>query len=33
MAATDRQFGAVTVLLGDKNGKYPHGNSLWVKQR
>ncbi len=33
MAATDRQFGAVTVLVGDKNGKYPHGNSLWVRGR
>jgi glyoxylase-like metal-dependent hydrolase (beta-lactamase superfamily II) len=33
MAATDRQFGAATVLLGDKNGKYPHGNSLWVRGR
>jgi glyoxylase-like metal-dependent hydrolase (beta-lactamase superfamily II) len=33
MAVTDRQFGAVTVLLGDKNGKYPHGNSLWVRGR
>jgi len=33
MAATDRQFGAVTVLVGDQNGKYPHGNSLWVRGR
>ena len=33
MAATDRQFGAVTVLLGDTNGKYPHGNSLWIRGR
>ncbi len=33
MAATDRQFGAVTVLLGQQNGKYPHGNSLWVRGR
>jgi glyoxylase-like metal-dependent hydrolase (beta-lactamase superfamily II) len=33
MAATDRQFGAVTVLVGDKNGKYPHGNSLWIRGR
>jgi glyoxylase-like metal-dependent hydrolase (beta-lactamase superfamily II) len=32
-AATDRQFGAVTVLVGEKNGKYPHGNSLWVRGR
>lgn len=33
MQPTDRQFGAVTVLVGDKNGKYPHGNSLWVEGR
>lgn len=33
MAASDRQFGAVTVLVGDKNGKYPHGNSLWIEGR
>lgn len=33
MAATDREFGAVTVLVGDKNGKYPHGNSLWIRGR
>ena len=33
MRDTDRQFGAVTVLVGDKNGKYPHGNSLWVRGR
>jgi glyoxylase-like metal-dependent hydrolase (beta-lactamase superfamily II) len=33
MAATDRQFGAVTALVGDKNGKYPHGNSLWIRGR
>ena len=33
MGGTDRQFGAVTVLVGDKNGKYPHGNSLWVRGR
>ncbi len=30
---TDRTFGAVTVLLGDKNGKYPQGNSLLVRGR
>ena len=30
---TDRTFGAVTVLLGDKNGKYPHGNSILVRGR
>lgn len=29
----DRQFGSVTVLLGDKNGKYPQGNSLLVRGR
>ena len=33
MRATDRRFGAVTVLVGDKNGKYPHGNSLWIEGR
>ncbi len=31
MHSTDRQFGAVTVLVGEKNGKYPHGNSLWIR--
>jgi len=30
---TDRTFGTVTVLLGDKNGKYPHGNSILVRGR
>jgi glyoxylase-like metal-dependent hydrolase (beta-lactamase superfamily II) len=30
MATTDRQFGAVTVLVGEENGKYPHGNSLRI---
>lgn len=30
---TDRHFGAVTVLVGDKNGKYPHGNSILVRGR
>ena len=30
---TDRQFGAVTVLVGEKNGKYPQGNSLWIAGR
>jgi len=30
---TDRTFGAVTVLVGDKNGKYPHGNSVLVRGR
>lgn len=24
-------FGNVTVVLGDKNGKYPHGNSLFIR--
>lgn len=33
MRDTDRQFGAVTVLLGEKNGKYPHGNSLYIRGR
>jgi glyoxylase-like metal-dependent hydrolase (beta-lactamase superfamily II) len=27
----DRTFGRVTVLVGDKNGKYPHGNSLLIR--
>jgi glyoxylase-like metal-dependent hydrolase (beta-lactamase superfamily II) len=27
----DRTFGGVTVLLGDKNGKYPHGNSVLIR--
>lgn len=31
--ATDRTFGPVTVLVGDKNGKYPHGNSVLVRGR
>lgn len=30
---TDRTFGPVTVLLGDKNGKYPQGNSVLVRGR
>lgn len=30
---SDRHFGNVTVLLGDKNGKYPHGNSIVVRGR
>ncbi len=29
----DRTFGSVTVVLGDKNGKYPHGNSIFVRGR
>ena len=27
----DRTIGNVTVVLGDKNGKYPHGNSVVVR--
>ncbi len=27
----DRDFGNVRVLVGDKNGKYPQGNSLWIR--
>jgi glyoxylase-like metal-dependent hydrolase (beta-lactamase superfamily II) len=30
---SDRQFGAVTVIVGENNGKYPHGNSLLVRGR
>ena len=30
---TDRQFGSVSVLIGEKNGKYPQGNSLWIEGR
>lgn len=33
MQATDRSFGRVTVLVGEKTGKYPDGNSLWVRGR
>lgn len=33
MQPTDRHFGNVSVLVGEKNGKYPHGNSLWIKGR
>jgi glyoxylase-like metal-dependent hydrolase (beta-lactamase superfamily II) len=33
MRATDRTFGAVTVLVGEKNGKYPDGNSILVRGR
>lgn len=32
-SATDRHFGAVTVLVGDKTGKYPDGNSLLIRGR
>ena len=31
MRDTDRSFGAVTVLVGEKNGKYPDGNSVLVR--
>lgn len=27
----DRRFGNATVVLGDRNGKYPHGNSILVE--
>ena len=33
MRDSDRSFGAVTVLVGEKNGKYPDGNSLLVRGR
>ncbi len=33
MAPTDRTFGRVTVLLGEKTGKYPDGNSVLVRGR
>jgi len=33
MQATDRTFGRVTVLVGEKTGKYPDGNSLWIRGR
>src|SRR5512143_335274 len=33
MQATDRSFGRVTVLVGEKTGKYPDGNSLWMRGR
>jgi len=29
----EQQFGPVTVLYGDRRGKYPHGNSLIVRGR
>ncbi|HEX8108794.1 MAG TPA: MBL fold metallo-hydrolase [Kofleriaceae bacterium] len=29
----EQQFGAVTVLYGDRRGKYPHGNTLIVRGR
>jgi len=33
MQATDRSVGRVTVLVGEKTGKYPDGNSLWIRGR
>src|SRR5262245_24412527 len=33
MRDSDRTFGDVTVLVGEKNGKYPHGNSVLVRGR
>jgi len=33
MRETDRTFGAVTVLVGEKTGKYPDGNSVLVRGR
>lgn len=33
MRDTDRTFGAVTVLIGEKTGKYPDGNSVLVRGR
>lgn len=33
MQASDRSFGRVTVLVGEKTGKYPDGNSLWIRGR
>jgi glyoxylase-like metal-dependent hydrolase (beta-lactamase superfamily II) len=32
-ALEEQQFGAVTVLYGDRRGKYPHGNTLIVRGR
>ena len=32
-ALDEQQFGAVTVLYGDRRGKYPHGNTLIVRGR
>jgi glyoxylase-like metal-dependent hydrolase (beta-lactamase superfamily II) len=29
--SADRTFGHATVVFGDKNGKYPHGNSIVVR--
>jgi glyoxylase-like metal-dependent hydrolase (beta-lactamase superfamily II) len=33
MRESDRSFGAVTVLVGEKNGKYPDGNSMLLRGR
>lgn len=33
MQPTDRTFGRVTVLVGEKTGKYPDGNSVWIRGR
>lgn len=33
MAPRDWEFGNVTVVLGEGNGRYPHGNSVWVRGR
>jgi glyoxylase-like metal-dependent hydrolase (beta-lactamase superfamily II) len=33
MRESDRRFGAVTVLVGEKTGKYPDGNSMLVRGR
>ena len=32
-ALDEQQFGSVTVLYGDRRGKYPHGNTLIVRGR
>ena len=32
-ALAEQQFGAVTVLYGDRRGRYPHGNTLIVRGR
>ncbi len=33
MRDTDRIFGRTTILVGEKNGKYPDGNSLLIRGR
>ena len=30
-ALEERQIGRTTVLFGERGGKYPHGNSLYVR--